>query len=394
MAAHIPRLRTLLLLINLVCLVQLKTHQLLVGSIEGGGDQGLQISNNHGIFLFELGSWSACHGMGSITLSLLLLKAYYEETQNRTFVLDQSRLKQYRRNETHGLYSGFLTADFAVLDERYTNNRKRNVITRPAGWSAFDDGASSSIEKLSHGNMLGWMKFEIALIQAFTYFTNIDSSNAYLFGRGVPLACSIRINTETDEEIAQLLRNRSIPSLLDENDDTGTSVAFHIRRGDKLYFESRAYQAKEYVDELVRVVSVEEKQSIRTCYVATDNFRAVSELSAALRDASIDCTVHTLANTYATHRNGHHALLLLADLHMLVHATFFVGTFNSNIGCLVSLWRGCDYDDDAPRQSSLGASRANRYNHFYRSYGVDAEEWSVPLGIFTKSQVEWLHSVF
>ena len=50
------------------------------------------------------------------------------------------------------------------------------------------------------------------------------------------------------------------------------SVAFHIRRGDKVKFEARAYQADEYVSKLLETVSNPAQRSkIKHCYVATDS---------------------------------------------------------------------------------------------------------------------------
>ena len=197
-------------------------------------------------------------------------------------------------------------------------------------------------------------------------------------------ACAIQFTSETKAAIVEVLNQRNIPLFdVDMNNASETSsvnnaaspslsVAFHIRRGDKLIRESRAFSPQEYVDALTAGVSVSDKALIRQCFVATDDYRVVDELEAALRNSSIACpVVHTLATKdYDTNRNGHHALQLFVDLKMLVDATFFVGSISSSIGGIVSLWRGC-----RPWRR-CGATRANKFHHYYRSYYVDSDDWT------------------
>ena len=50
----------------------------------------------------------------------------------------------------------------------------------------------------------------------------------------------------------------------------------------------------------------------------------------------------------------------LAQLEALISATYFVGTFDSNVGAIAAVLRKCHYSD-AP--------------HYAHSYGVDRDEW-------------------
>ena len=56
-------------------------------------------------------------------------------------------------------------------------------------------------------------------------------------------------------------------------------------------------------------------------------------------------------------------LVFLMELSMLVEATYFVGTFNSNVGELAAVLRACP------------GSGHSAQAHFAQSYGVDQEDW-------------------
>jgi hypothetical protein len=205
-----------------------------------------------------------------------------------------------------------------------------------------------------------------------------------------------------------------------------TSVAFHVRRGDKLEHESRKYEAWEYVLKLMNVTTDEERSHIRQCFVATDDYSVVAEIQSLLtHTASIACTVSTLTppppTTTSTNTNtipgalpsgnrqgGEEFILFLAQLDVLIHSTYFIGTFNSHVGKLVTLYRGCPYHtrDCKIENENCSSSRSNssdsdkrddwkdphphftvdqmstKLNHYYLSYGVDTEDWFF-------SQVEW-----
>jgi hypothetical protein len=197
-----------------------------------------------------------------------------------------------------------------------------------------------------------------------------------------------------------------------------TTVAFHIRRGDKVQFESRVYETTEYVQKLQQIVGQEEDllARIRYCYVATDEDHVVTDLQQSLTEAGISCTLHTLTQPgYVTTRSADDFVLFLAQLELLLHTTYFIGTFNSNVGSLAALYRGCQYhhhhqqqrrrrqsqpheEDPARNQpdttrvpSTHGRSNSqddpfeqvdlsrtelsNKLNHFFHSYGVDVDEW-------------------
>jgi hypothetical protein len=338
------------------------------------------LATHQNIFLFELGNSTRHHGFGSIVLHLLLrFQLYFDETQHRTLVLDQSQLNAYRLNSTHGLFSGFLSTNFVVLDDASAKKkairaaRQRLPVKHKLehAWTPKEPGYDAPIVTISQTKRRSWKKSMKLFWATNRYFANV--TNTTMFDRMRASACGIQMTCETEARSAALLRKNSIP-LFDAASDQNNSgtVAFHIRRGDKLEWESRAYQVEEYVATLLRRTTLQEQEAIHSCYVATDDFTVVAELRVALHKAAIDCTLYSLAtDTFYMPRDRNHAFVLFADLHMLVGATYFVGSFNSNLGKITALWRGC------PVVRRVGASAANQFHDYYRSYGVDTDEWYV-----------------
>lgn len=333
------------------------------------------------IFLYEMGEFSKRNGFGSLTLTVLHFRAYYQRQQenSRTLVLDQSHSKVYRRNETHGLYTGFLQTDFLVIDK--IGHVQAVIQQQQQQQQTLASASAVDVVKVSHQTSRQHLQF----IRTFRTIANANAKiynedNLAMFADFVRMACAIQLTAETQAQIVEELNQRGIPLLdnlsmnnrADASLTRSYSVAFHIRRGDKLIKESRAFSPQEYINALTAGISPTEKAAIQHCYVATDDYRVVDELAIALRSASIACPiVHTLAGKdYDTNRNGHHALQLFVDLKMLVDATFFVGSISSSIGRMVSLWRGC-----RTRPQRCWANRANKFHHYYRSYYVDAEDW-------------------
>ena len=269
-----------------------------------------------------------------------------------------------------------------------------------------------------------------------------------LFHRMSQLLCqSIRLNDIAKNRITNVLENSGIPRELwnwtmssfpvsstssrpPETSSSSSSdiitVGFHIRRTDKVAIqEARAYEAYEYVDKLVQdvVPTVQDQSRIRYCFVATDDYNVISDLQDSLSNASIPCTLYTLTTKdFSNTRTGDDFILLLAQMQILIHSTYFIGTFSSNIGGLVALYRSCSYHDEqsqhqhyhhyqeqtqtgTPQESSIRyphnnhnnqrgvhdetttwydsnyqldeTQKSERFFHYYHSYGVDNEYWYI-----------------
>jgi len=306
------------------------------------------------VFYFELGKLTSRHGFGSLTIALIRLRIMYQDSKNaKLMILDERGFGNYRRNATHGIYKGFLATDFPVID---VGDNVTKVL---------EHYRTPEFIKISMENARGWNVFMRQLQASKRYFKDKYHTTAGAYGAIKPYACMIRYNEETQREIDGILNQASIPRF----DDSITTVSFHIRRGDKIK-ESRYFETHEYVDKLVNATTSEERAAIQYCYVATDDYDTVAKIRNDLTDASISCRIHTLSlPDHDAERNARHAVYLFADLYMLTRGTFFVGSFNSNIGRMTSLWRSCRHERDE------SANEANQYHHFYRSYDVSGGEW-------------------
>lgn len=129
-------------------------------------------------------------------------------------------------------------------------------------------------------------------------------------------------------------------------------VGIHIRRGDKR-LEASPIPAEAYAR-----AAEEADPNVQACFVASDSREAVDELAAARPKWTIAAlaTPQNIGHEQSVFNQGsavmrHHLVLdLLAEIEILAKASFFVGTFSSNIGVLLALLRGKDtcYGVDGP----------------------------------------------
>ena len=149
------------------------------------------------------------------------------------------------------------------------------------------------------------------------------------------------------------------------------SVAFHIRRTDKLKHESPLFPATDYVQKLLEVLEEESipAETVEVCYLATDDPSVHFEMADALQDGGLSCRL------VFTGENDNHGstkerysveagLEFMAEFSVMLETTFFIGTFNSNVGTLAAALRGCPGFHDPTK-------------HYARSYGVDQDRWYI-----------------
>ena len=335
-----------------------------VTSLEAEDEGGLTLQEPpqtppDSIFLLIFGEYTGRHGLGSVTMAIFRLALFYQETRNATLVVDQRGFAQYRRNHTHGLYKGFLETNFPVLDRgdnvaRFMEEQRRDIRQQQQQHHVGDTSSTlkpSAVIKISTSTNKEWMVFFKSIKSTVNYMNEKYGSDVAVYGKYKHMACGIRFTKQTMEQITAMLQNNSIPLW---HDTTAKTVAFHIRRGDKIVNgESRAFQAAEYVQKLVQVTSPQERAVLERCYVATDDFEVIGQVQVALQNASIACQVYTTAQPqYNEARNTDATVFILADMYVLIHATYFVGTFNSNVGTLAALWRSCVHAHETANESN------------------------------------------
>jgi hypothetical protein len=205
-----------------------------------------------------------------------------------------------------------------------------------------------------------------------TYNETNQTHQTLLYNKMVNIMCPhLQFNPATELRIADLKRSYGVPLDWDPNQP---SASFHIRRGDKITNrESSKYDGAVFVHKLKQITP---NATFEHCFVATDDYRAVVEIRKVLANEITICrNLHTLTQHDETgHRQNkktkrkkkesrdHQTLQFMAELQSMITTTYFVGTFNSNVGALTSILRGCH-------------GRSDDYPHFTRSYGVDIDNW-------------------
>eukprot|EP00978_Attheya_sp_CCMP212_P026970 scaffold89774_cov81-Attheya_sp.AAC.2 len=314
------------------------------------------------IFLLQYWETAKFHGLGSQISILLTLRKLFEDTQGRVFILDESKSTTYRYNETVGLFSGFFQTDFPVLDGPddlgFVKEQLLEVANITLGMIPSADRKTSQVQVA---------KVQFSKSGRSHSFAKIDEGRQHIcpsehcqveaFEERSRLLCnSIAMRPHVQAKAEQMLADANIPPL-----GTHSTIGFHIRRGDKLISEARVYTGEEYVTLLLK--KAPQAANANHCFLATDDMSVRQELKAALTNYNISCQLHSFADMRkGTSRSDVNDMLyFFAELHALSITNYFVGTFGSNVGHIVSLWRGC--------ASIPGATASN----YYHSYGADTD---------------------
>ncbi|CAB9511428.1 expressed unknown protein [Seminavis robusta] len=286
-------------------------------------------------------------GLGSQMINMLAQKIYFEAHGKEYFVDDTEY--GYRWDDNTGVLQGYFTPQFPVLQRSdwqqmtsFMGVPPRNVIFNTN--DVYRDGAIEIIKSIRFSQRKHFRK---------------EFKHDH-FGLMVPEACKhLQFNQRAKQEFKTLIDANNIPNLRNVS-----SAAFHIRRGDKiLAHESIVYSGANYVLKLLEAVG---EQKIDHCFISSGDYAAVEEVQAALQEKQVGCQVHTLtqqaehgADESVSRTNRANTVQFLAEMSQLIDATFFVGTFNSNVGSMAALLRACIY----PKK---------RYGN---SYGVDTDDW-------------------
>lgn len=292
---------------------------------------------NSGLRFFVF-TFNSVAGLGSNLMNLFSQTLYLGETYNRTPIAFLGNYG-YRRNATVDLLTGFFSPRFPVLDreEQYA------LIQRYSG---------------NEENSTVW------LTKAITYRRKIPKiypRPEVFYKKMIHSSCPhLRFNDETRREMQKVRQDHGID--FNFGAPNITSVAFHVRKTDK-EDEAKLATAAEYVERLLNIfVGMDQIPNIHHCYVATDDVMSIAEVESELIRAGVSCTLHFL-QTGVLDRNDRtnfaNSIVLLTELSIMQEATYFVGTFTSNISDLVAVLRGCTQSDHT------------NFAHSYDVYGGD-----------------------
>lgn len=361
------------------------------------------------LFLFQRNHKT---GFGAVMLTFFTWAMYFDETQQRQFIFDDSFSKSYRKNQSLGM-EGFFHFKFPVINTEQEYDRifeeLKHVglghLADPEKWreNMWNDALAPDYPILRIRQFISEQRFfNIKREAAFKYY---NFGDPLIFKRLSSLICdSLWFNKNMLSKIRDILSNASIPDFAlsaspllprdinatsnkqnklvgDTDTDTlGPTIAFHVRRGDKVYgkrSESRLFLEKLYVDKFLSIPHHVNVSQIQHCFVATDEYNVTTGLQSTLRAKNISCQLHFLVPPYRDkynkpNRTSHDdSNLFFTELYMLTHATYFVGSFNSNVGAFVAPFRGCFW------KGTDEGNKNDDFHHFFYSYGVDREKWFI-----------------
>ena len=292
-------------------------------------------------------------GMASALLDMFTTAAWMKQTQNRNLLVAENFYHDHQPEQqgnktttttttTQGLLTGWFTPNFPVIDTRPEfDDIVLPLVTNPQG-----TGLNNGVYTRNRGppSCADWNQKDTDSVafacnhdyrdDVLKYFNTENVSDA-LYEPLVEIMCpNMQLNGQALAAVEQFGKDFDVPAF-DEN--AGTTVAFHVSRGDKLLNSdaSGVYTGEEYVARLVQVIP--RKTTINHCLVVTDNADAIDEIQTALKKNHFHCQLHSF-----TKNDDSSTLELVAEMSYLINATYFVGNFNSNVDVMASVLRSCD----------------------------------------------------
>lgn len=310
-------------------------------------------------------------------MNMFFMKAicFENDVFNRTIIAD-GRWDRYRRPATNeDVLTGYFTPQFPVIRsvndfniiEEYLTDGDWDYHTKHwfSGTMNYTHDVHRVTEQKDDHIILGdvWDFRPICMFQIFGT-TYSDS----LYEKMVLKMCpSLQFNHRTKLEIEQIFEDNGYP-----NFGATKSVGFHIRRTDKVSTgEMKEYSGDDYVLRLIKAMESrnDTQEPIENCYVATDDHLSVAEIVSALARHRIPCRIYTMRPPKSDVREED-PIVFFSELSILIQSTYFIGSFESNIGTLVAVLRACDRDNPQ-QQRPVNASAS----HYANSYGISEEQW-------------------
>ena len=125
-------------------------------------------------------------------------------------------------------------------------------------------------------------------------------------------------------------------------------ISIHIRRGDKIVTgEMEDINLNIYVDAIRKYSYIS-----NNIYIATDDVTVISYISKKLNDIDINIYYNKdnklkgfdekTYNLKSDSVRRDEVMNMLFDMDMMINSSFFIGTFSSNVGCVVAMYLGLD----------------------------------------------------
>lgn len=320
-------------------------------------------------------------GLGSQLINMFVNKLYLNRVYGYTTMLvDSVFYEGYRRPDGEPVLTGYFDFDLAVLNYKHEEAYLEPLLPPGFDLDAYDQLDFKARRSHNYRDMVQNHAGNVVVVSHIMFHTQARNwvktdfrGYKNLYRELVRSMCPhLQFNEVVRQEMLEL-RHRLYPDLPDDLHNT-RSVVFHVRRTDKLILESEAYPSSTYVNQVVQILKGEDAplEELKICFLATDDLTVHAEMQQAVEAAGLTCRlvytppIDSLGSVNpgdTTVRYDTDAgLIFLTEFAVMLEATYFVGTFGSNVGALAAILRGCPggYDSN---------------NHFANTYGVDRPSW-------------------
>lgn len=272
------------------------------------------------------------HGLASNFIHLLAYKSHVESLKHE-FVVDEAHYQYMYKNQ--GVMTAFFEPTSLILKDE---DEFRNYVRGNEGVSVITTTSSNGVNRRKIRSTYS--------VTGLPYYQWMSKE-----------ACStLRFSKIGLQRMNELTKQNNIPSFLNT-----ASVGFHVRRGDKTQHESRLFKGEEYVNKLLEITNETEK-NVENCFIASDDYIGLLDVKKALKKGNVPCKVYSLVNrsqkgSKVGSRTDYEVLQFITELSVLIETTYFIGSFDSNVGSLVSMMRSCGRKDKSHFSQSYSVSR-------------------------------------
>jgi len=361
--------------------------------------ESCRADHNQKCFMFSMKD----SGLGSQLINLFVNQIYLQQVYGYTTMLvDCMAYEGYQRPDGEPVLTGYFTVpDLAVLN--YESELDEYVIPLlPAGFDlpAYDTLDYKARESHVYKDLVvqpdaTTTDADLVVVSHLMFHTearNWVKNSGFggykaLYRALVERMCpQLQFNSAAQQDMLEL-RHGQYPDLPDDLRAPATkevSVAFHVRRTDKLTSgESEMFHSSQYIHQAVQALELDHiaLEQVTICFLATDDNAVHAEMQQALTEAGLTCRlVFTPPSKMTTAKQNDTAaaalnpgalekryetdaaMVFLTEFGILLEATYFVGTFGSNVGSLAAVLRACP-----------GGYDGNK--NYAQTYGVDRPKW-------------------
>ncbi len=281
-------------------------------------------------------------GLYSELVNLALAKVYADKYNYRLLV----NSRNWNSKIDNGLSDWFIpyfeeTHSILTYQEKIYNNEKpwigKIYYNPPAFWGYWRERLYNKIYKIFNPTTL--LSKDTFQKMHSEVFLSKYSESELLNAVSSSFKKFYNFNALTQNNISEKKQSINIPD---------NYISVHIRRGDKIVTgEMEDINLNIYANAIRKYSYIS-----NNIYIATDDVTVISYISKKLNDTDIKIYYNKenklkgfdekTYNLKSDSVRRDEVLNMLFDMDMMINSSFFIGTFSSNVGCVVAMYLGLD----------------------------------------------------